>query len=469
MSFDAVFPDVFKEFFDSLALDWGQAPARKFLEKPVVSLSSGSGSRLPDGTLVSQRPMRIFQTAKTRTSYASYSKKARELLNKKNHPASDDITDALLCACVMAAPDGAARRDFLHECLAKIRPVSVCHYFVSNINPGIPEASFFKYQIGELNSGRLASRCSRASSDFARLYGKQLAGRYALESPSFERSFVDFFDITKRRDSLRTNPIWSELELLYFEGLAAEHFEMMWSHFDRVQALNCALGRGGIDPAIFREKLSRDAMQVAIYFSVRGPERGYVVPVLRALTLQARVPSSGVAQELPEPQDSELGAAIVECAALLQQATRFLSANRFADAALYATICLERLFSERGDIADAVARRTAFLCHRARGLAFEKCKSEMHSLYDARSRFVHDAVSIPQPKAAALLQYARWVLLAIYLLQKGEHSSCEGFMNEWVRQIDAEIEASVAGGSFSEITLTEFGALPAQSVGNSDG
>ena len=460
MRLDAAFPEVFDKFFQSLSLDWGQNPSRLSSDRVIVSLSTGLGSRLADGTQIPQRPIRIFQTSETAPGYSSFCKKARELLNKKGHPTSDHITDALLCAAVFAEPDGEKRRNFLNTCIENIRPVHIYNYYVTDVAPRTDPSCFFGYRIGPVDFVRLSSRCSRTGSDFLRLWGDEVEGKLAIESPEFTRNFVDLLDITKNRLSLRMNAVWLEIELMYFEALATEHFEMMWSDFDRVQALHCALGRPGIDPAIFRQKLSRGTHQISIYLSARGKERGYVVPIQLGFVMQGKIPSTTREEEQSlKVKDSELGAAIVECAALLQQATRFLAANRFADAALYATICLERLFSERGDIADAVARRTAFLCHRARGLTFARCKGEMHSLYDARSRFVHDALSIPQPKAAALLQYARWVLLAIYLLQKDERNDRDGFLNEWLSQMDSTIEGVAPEGEIDEFTLSKVGAL----------
>lgn len=413
--------------------------------------------------------MRLLQSEEMRPGYSSYSKKARELLNKKGHPVSDHLTDTLLCAAVFAAADGAGRLEMLNEAVSKIRPVHLHNYFVSNIKMEIPLGKFFGYHVGPLQLSRLTSRCARSHCDFSRLHGEKLDGRFALESPEFQRTFVDFFDITGRRPGLRTNRLWGEIELLYFEGLAREHFEMMWEHFDSVQALACALGKGGIDPAIFRQKLSRDAHQIAIYLSDRS-DRGYVVPVQVGLTLQTRIPTDSARFEKGLTiRKSELGAVIMESAALVQQAVRFLGANRIEDAALYATISLERLFSERGDTTDSIARRTAFVCHRARGFSFAKCRSEMHSLYNARSRFVHDNRPITQPQAAALLEYARMVLLALCAINKDDRSAHSGFLQDWVASLDRNIESAGDEGKMSDTTLSELGALPAQGADPMDG
>lgn len=461
---DLSFPEVFTGFLQSLKLDWTGDRS----ERAIVSLVSGPGEQLPCGTVVPQQPMRLLQSEETRPGYSSYSKKARELLNKKGHPVSDHLTDALLCAAVFAAPAGAERLGMLNEMISKIRPVRLHNYFVSNIKMAIPLAKFFDYHVGPLQLSKLSSRCDRSHSDFSRLYGEKLAGCFTLESPEFRRTFVDFFDITGRRPGLRTNGLWSKIELLYFEGLAREHFEMMWGHFDSVQALACALGKGGMDPAIFRQKLSRDAHQIAIYLSERS-DRGYVVPVQVGLTMKTRIPTDSAPFEKGLTiRKSELGAVIMESAALVQQAVRFLGANRIEDAALYATISLERLFSERGDITDSIARRTAFVCHRARSLSFAKCRGEMHSLYNARSRFVHENSPITQPQAAALLEYARMVLLALCAINKDDRSAHSGFLQDWVFNLDRNIESAGDEGEISDTTLSELGALPAQGADSID-
>lgn len=457
---DLCFPEVFTGFFQSLKLDW----SGNSLENAIVSLSSGPGQRLPDGTKIPQRPMCIVQAEATSPGYSSFRKKARELLNKKGHPTSDHITDALLCATVFAESDGEKRRNFLNSCIAKIRPVHVSHFFVTRVVPDIDRCSFFGYQIGPIHFERFASRCGRIGTDFVRLYGKEIEGRLALESPEFQRNWVDFLDATKNRLSLRLNSVWLELELLYYEGLAREHFEMMWSHFDRVQALRCALGKGGVDPLIFRQRLAQNSHQIAIYLSAHGKERGYIAPVQLGLIMEGKIPSTSTQEEKYfQAEDSELGAVIMECSSLLQQAGRFLAANRSDDAALYATIALERIFSERGDVTDSIARRTALVCHRIRNLSFAKCRGELHSLYNARSRFVHGNVSIAQEKAEALLKYARWVLCAMFSLQENNRTAADGFLGNWIQLIDAAVESAGDESKISDTTLSELGALPAPS------
>lgn len=434
-------PDVFEEFFGSLTLGATQTQERE----PLVNLSCGIGNRFPDGSISPQDPVMLFQTANAKISYEAYIRKLHEELMGRDHPVSNKISDALLCLAVFAESAGAARLSFLNSCLSSIRVFSVSHYFVTDIVANTPPFKHHGYAVGTLAWDRLASRCRRATSDYAELYQRELQGRIALESPEFSRNAVDFIDITLRR-KLQRNSRWLELVLSYFEAIAEEHWEMMWGHLEQEQAVSVALGLGGIDSAMFRERLANNAQEVAIYLNQKNDRFGYVVPRQRSVVLAvgAKDKDQNTAL-LSKPTDSELGKAIAECALHLQQAVRFLRCGRFRDSALYSTIALERVFTRKSATVEAVTTRTAVLTHQVLGLPLKDCIRELVKLYEARSGFVHQGSDVSQDTAEKVLDYARHVLRKMLRLQQKSESLEKGFVKSWVAKLDAVYTSLDAG------------------------
>jgi hypothetical protein len=431
-----MFPDVIEQFLDSLQI--GEGASRN--GKPLLSLSSGVGNQLPDGSFELQQPLRLFQKNEISKGYDQYSRKFYEEFGKTSHPLSKPICDALLCAAVFAGPDGKTRLAFLNDCLSHLRSFDTSHFVITSEHVHVPNFRHYSYVIGTLAWERLQSRCRRAQSDYHEVFKRHCQGnvnRLSLESPEFKRTVVDLMSLTLQRGWVK-NSRWREIMLFYFESVAEMHFEMMWGDLDRRQSVDVALGITSVDAILFREKLSRDAQEVTIYLDAGGSRPGFVVPRLRSLVFMV----SGMSKEnnsthSEQLSDSELGVAIADCAVHIQHAIRFLQAGRLRDAALYATIALERVFTRSIATTEAVSTRTALIAHRAKGMLIHDCQRELTELYKVRSDFVHKGREVSRIAAESILSYARLVLYAMTQLQRCPDNLSEGFLKEWVLRIDA--------------------------------
>lgn len=455
-----MFPPVLEDFLESLNLGMGATPAGS----PLLTLSSGVLNQLPDGRLEPQQPVRLFQKHEIPKGHEQYDRKVREELGKTDHPISKPICDALLCAAVFAGSNGKERLAFLNDCLANLRAFDTSHFVITNERLSVPSFRHYGYVIGTLGWERLQSRCRRAQSDYHEVFKKSCQGGvdlFSLESPEFRRTVVDLVGITLQRGSVQ-NAYWREIMLFYFEAVAEKHFEMMWGDLERRQSLDFALGVTSVDANLFREKLSRDAREVTIYLDHRDDKPGYVVPRMRSLIVMVSdMRKQEVAEALSEqPSDSVLGAAIADCAVLIQHAIRFIQSGRFRDAALYATIALERVFTRTVATTEAVSTRTALIAHRARKMTLRECQRELTALYDVRSDFVHHGIDVSRSDAEDLLLYARLILTAMVCLQNEPANLSDVFLKQWVKQIDAIYKTMEAELPVNDETLAALGVLP---------
>ena len=155
--------------------------------------------------------------------------------------------------------------------------------------------------------------------------------------------------------------------------------------------------------------------------------------------------------------DSELGRTLYTCAGFCQQATRFLESGRNDDAALYATICLEHLFSEKQSTSEAVCTRAAVLTHKRLVGNFTEAEKELRKLYDARSAFVHSGTSITAVQAERLIAYARETLRSMLVLHLKPENRAPGFLKKWVKDLDFIVSGFEANRTFEDSFLAENG------------
>src|SRR5262249_19269669 len=246
------------------------------------------------------------------------------------------------------------------------------------------------------------------------------------------------------------------------------HFEYMWIHLDRTQVLETPFHANFLDVQNFQQEIGRFAQRITIYLEFSRSPSGYVVPEGGTLTLNQPGPDSesfARFQSFREQYramgvgDSELGRTILVCAGFCQQAIRFLQAGRTDDAALYATVCLEHLFSEKQSTTDAVSRRTAALTHPRLASSFVDAAKELKKLYDARSGFVHSGISISATNAERLITYARETLRSLLVLHLKVENHIPGFVEKWVKELDFVAAGLDSDRTFDDAFLAAIGIL----------
>ena len=259
--------------------------------------------------------------------------------------------------------------------------------------------------------------------------------------------------------------------LSYFGLVAHQHTEAMWLHLAEVQVLARPFSANIVEVSDLRNSfVGQLAQQVTIYVGItERPASGYVVPTGGGVTVvlnQIDADSECVSRfhehiaryRLDEHGDSALARTAKACAGFCQEAMRRIEAGNNNEAALYATIALEHLFSAKQNTAATVASRTAALTQLRMGQAgFSETEDEVKKLYDARSRFVHSGASCTAEDAARLIDYAREStrsLLVLHLNPANRHSE---FLDQWVKNLDLVVASCRAGKTFDNEFLANCG------------
>jgi hypothetical protein len=453
-------PDTFIPFLGALSFE-AESPN----VPPIATLWPDTPGRDARDHKVIYKAVSLYSHETVAVTIDGFRQKLLHVLRDAKHVATTQIADAILGCVVKAAATGRQRAAFLEDLLASFATAEVSHFFVVPADAIAEPIRFEGYTLGPIDFSVLASRSRRAQSDFAELYRDQIVGRFTLQSPEFRHTIINFVDPMAKL-GLVTNKRWRDLLLNYFTHVSRQHLEFMWSHLDRTQVLAAAFGAELLDVQNFRNEIGKFGHQITIYLEFCHAKTGYVVPELRSLFLHLPGSDSEASRRylshrdlyhLPEVGDSELGRTLIACGGFCQQAIRFLELGRPEDAALYATICLEYLFSEKKSTAEAVCTRAAVVTHRRLAVSFEKAEKELRKLYDARSAFVHSGAAIGPAQAERLIDYARETLRNMLLLHLKTENRTQGFLKKFVRDLDFIVAGFEAGKTFDESFLTERG------------
>ncbi len=453
-------PESFHPFLESLTFMPPSVDAF-----PIAVLWKDTPTVMANGNEFIQKGVSIYQREVTQVSITGFRQKILNILLEEKHVATEPVAEAILGCVVKAATSGKERAAFLEDFLTGFETVDVSHFFT------LPNMAFTEplhidgYTFGAINLPVLTSRCNRAHSDFAQLHSSKLAGRVTLQSPEFRHVVLSFIKahMSCERSS---DKFWQKLLLNYFERISRLHFEYMWSHLERTQVLAAPFGADILDVQNLRAEIGKFAQSVTIYLGFPRKEIGYVVPEGRVLTLNQPGPDSEAFKRftdyranyrVSEVGDSELGRTLFACAGFCQQAIRFLQSGRPDDAALYATICLEQLFSEKQSTAEAVCSRAAVLTHLRLADSFANAEKEMRKLYDARSAFVHSGKSVTPTQAERLIAYARETLRSMLVLHLNPENRSTGFLEKWLKNLDFIIAGITAGKTIDAVFLAECG------------
>jgi hypothetical protein len=350
----------FSDFLESLSFEKSGSDAPAIIDISEKKCIENNGVEYIEPRI------QIFCKAKEGPSIAGIHKKLEAILNEKKHACSSKVIDALLAIIVASKTSGPDRLQLLNKCIDSICETEVSHFLVLPVMSNGNSVEFSGYFLGSLQENVLNSRCRRSGSDFYNRYQNRLKDRVALRSPEFKVNVINFAEksISYGYDNSKK---WRSLVLNYFEIIARIHLEDMWAHLTETQICHSPFEKHIIDPFNFKNELVKFSETITVYLF---KEYGYIVPEFKVPTFN-QISSKDEATlrfiehlkkyRINEICETELGRDIKVCARFCDESQRYLKAGRDNDAALYAMISLEYLFSEKTETVGAVSKRCAML------------------------------------------------------------------------------------------------------------
>ena len=223
------------------------------------------------------------------------------------------------------------------------------------------------------------------------------------------------------------------------------------SDFEADQSIPCALGAAAIDTDVI---FALEHLQLAIDFGPLGKSEYMII-------------NSGAGDSIPEnlwligEKDAALKRFIAEkplgfCPdidRLLGTYSRFLlkaksheTSSRPSEAFIHCVFALDLALGGKHDTTKNTTRRSAAIYSCATGTSFQSAEKELRALFDARSKYVHEGVEVPEQKFELLLQICGKVTECLLLARHATLSNKERFITEhWYPRLDLVVAALNAG------------------------
>jgi hypothetical protein len=342
--------------------------------------------------------------------------------------------------------------------------------------PGTSSFSFGSFTIGAANGARINQRSTEAGSDYFQRWGATLEGRYTIER---SRHRCHVLDVLSYEELVEAGPGSHDLRLLqqlcnaYFSLLSAAYFESFWEALDEQQAIQVCL-EGTFLPT--RELRQFPGMEmVSIYEHIAGRARGWVAPAALAIPAidfnkaDQRIPA--VVERLRKDfgfvdyGKNEFDRRIQLFARYVFRGRQRFFDEEYSDSFLQHVIAIDLVFGERRESVDSVSRRTAIVTYGILSSDPQTAKKKVESLYNLRSRYVHDGFEIQQRDVTEIETITREILCCMLRVRKFDPSYADdGYVDKWLRRLDFFWSAVEADQPVSEHDLVMAGV-----IGTNDG
>jgi len=446
-------------------------PDAPHFESVLVLPSQKYGSDPNSGDPFLYPETRLWFDIEKSPGFNAFVKKLKVWLSCLGLPTSNSAVSATLGVLAVASDHEIS--EVLEKLESSVREADISHFVLLNTN--LPDSwkssiQWDGFELGPLNTERLKYRCERAGDPIEVEILQHLAGKPAISSPVYRRNVLDVVSFLEPfcTDGL---PV-SKLRLAYgwFETIQPIHLEEMWCDFEDRRALIYALGYGLTDGDTFRH--FPDQLRFSCYLNLRKSSKNeglvvsglwrpiLVLPDLRESRTAILKISSVFSSE--EIEASSLSGAIKSFASTLCRGTRIGLEGHSSEAFIYHIIALEDLFSAKEKISQMVSGRVAALVHRQTKTSFSDCKKKLIEIYEARSRFVHSGIQIPETLFEPIYEITQAVLRSLLWLAKDKSSRSKEFRERWIKRLDWFIASHEAEFLPSDEILNSIGIIEAE-------
>jgi len=400
---------------------------------------------------VEQKLLNLYQESSTDLSINGYEKELSLTLEEADHPVTDSILTAITALVIKFSATQYKRIDILEAMLSAIVEVDLQCYFVGPYRVRDYEAEIFSIKIGPIALNRLQSRCHRAKSDFYERHEGDLRERLALEFPENKTKCINLKKILK---DIHRDPTFIKYFENYFEKVAQAVIDQCWDNFTNAQLFAYPFGKEVIAPAFFQGMTTVSGSQhIYIFLDFNNKGNGFVgsygyIPILEKTDFPTAIKEFEKFckdTKTAEVKKSSLNSKLHTFCTLHKEAMILNDRGRYSDAAIYACIALEFLFTEKKDTSEAVCTRTAALTHKGLGLSFSDAHKELLQLYGIRSAFVHQGKKIHKQDAERLIEYSREVIAVLLRYALEVKAGQDDFWEKWLKELDYTVAGYRAG------------------------
>jgi hypothetical protein len=392
-------------------------------------------------------------------------RKLKEELLRQGHAWGDEVALRVLALFAHLSRPQHGGVNLINHVLQKVVSVDASHYLVFLPIDESYVAEWKGFRWGLLDADRFGYRCQKAGSNYFQLYGNQLQGSVAFESPVYKRKAIDWKNLIVDLGNAAPGKSTPRLMLRYFEALSHAHYNQMFDDLDEKQHL-----LGVFDLGIVEVKsMSRVpyAQRITIYLNFSAENNwGYVVPEGTIININWLPPKPERLQEAAQFESQYALDSATDCEIhnVLKSVCRYAHIGRqwrmqgdFSNGLFNFVIALEILFSDKEAVTASVSSRAAVIVHRPLGLSYSDMQRELSDLYGVRSGYVHRGKPVTEDACSRVEAITREVISCLLRLQLKPESRDEGFLKQWIKRIDWIKAAVEAGVNIEPQTFHEHG------------
>jgi hypothetical protein len=270
------------------------------------------------------------------------------------------------------------------------------------------------FTIGPLRTQKLEYNCEKAVSDFYARYRDRLTKTWAIER---EPRQARVFDIPQIRDAIFGTSTdgflrqqwelqaWESVVNGYFSMHNTVLFDQFLTELVSAQSILLAAGSPFFDTrSLYMLSAVIETHRVAVFLNLGTARAGFVAPggvgplLIDFANIHERVPA--LLKELKTSygferfDESPLHRSIKLFADFVARGRQHEIDSRPNEALLHYVIALELIFGERQAIQKSVSERVALITFRENGRSFVQQQDWIDTIYDVRSRYVHDGTEL---------------------------------------------------------------------------
>lgn len=335
------------------------------------------------------------------------------------------------------------------------------------------------FTIGPLRTQKLEYNCEKARSDFYARYRSSLANAWAIER---EPRKAKVLDIPRVREAIFGSPIdnigrqnwelqaWESIVNNYFSLHNTVLFDQFEAELVSAQSILLAAGAPFFDTrSLYMLSSVIQTHRVAVFLNLGIGKLGFVAPggmgplLIDVAGIHERVPN--LLKELRKSygferfDESPLHRSIKLFADFVARGRRHEIDSNPNEALLHYVIALELIFGERQAIQKSVSERVALITFRENSRPFAQQRDWIDTIYDLRSRYVHDGVELTdQLQLDQLRGLCEQVFRCLMRLQAGHSqpaSRGKEILTMWLHELDYLAKGLIAGKQPTETQLAE--------------
>lgn len=474
-----------------------QSLLRSFALSPPESTHPYESRRAVDGEVVtstqpspgdfeSSRPVSVLHTEPVdiwyRTdagiAFDSLLRKLSTELRARQHESSSTVVLALVAAFTSVkrlSANPVKQLNALLDCVTSTEVTQVAA--LPGEAPADYRALFPSFEIGRLNWDRLARLCERAGSDFHKRHGERLRASFGVERSRFVTGAVDWPSFGSRHLSRGAqegigpgSPTYSLIDA-YYNTLARQLNGSFWDALLAEQHLLLAAGAPYVDERVLRNLPLLQFVTIFYWQSKRTPAHGWVCPSVAAQLHIDLARSDQRIREVRERLRLEFAIEALDADALhpsvfayarfLSRARRHALDRRSEEAFVHYVIALDLLLGSTEASSKSVSERVAVIVFQEFGMPFDGAVRQMRTLYDVRSKYVHEGRHVEAERVEDVTRIATSVLFALlrFLARRGG-SKVIDLGDSWHRELDLYIASLNAGRDVTSLDWAAVGVVP---------